>query len=108
MEDAVLKVLAIFRRYRVGPGQMLFIHNLDDGLSAAMARLMDDGLVTRRPQERLLPDALRIRRRAGGLVDSYTRPLAVKEHACPTISGMKGFAGPERGSAVAFAWAAAG
>ncbi|HVU86028.1 MAG TPA: hypothetical protein VHD36_01825 [Pirellulales bacterium] len=46
MDDAALKVLAIFRRYRVGPGQMLFIHNLDSGLNAAMTRLMDDGLVT--------------------------------------------------------------
>ena len=47
MNDAGAKVLAIFRRYRVGPGQMLFIHNLDPGSNAAMTRLVDDGLVTR-------------------------------------------------------------
>jgi hypothetical protein len=46
MNDAAIKVLAIFRRYRVGPGQMLFIHNLDSGSNAAMTRLVDDGLVT--------------------------------------------------------------
>jgi hypothetical protein len=46
MNDATLKVLAIFRRYRVGPGQMLFIHNLDAGPRTAMNKLVDDGLVT--------------------------------------------------------------
>jgi hypothetical protein len=47
MNDAAIKVLAIFRRYQVGPGQMLFIHNLDAGANAAITRLVDDGLVTR-------------------------------------------------------------
>jgi hypothetical protein len=46
MDDSALKVLAIFRRYRVGPGQMLFIHNLESGPRSAMNRLVNDGLVT--------------------------------------------------------------
>jgi hypothetical protein len=46
MNESTHKVLAIFRRYRVGPGQMLFIHNLEGGPKSAMARLISDGLVT--------------------------------------------------------------
>ncbi|MES1213763.1 MAG: hypothetical protein ABUL64_04175 [Singulisphaera sp.] len=46
MDEATLQVLAIFRRYRVGPGQMLFIHNLEQGPKSAIVRLIDDGLVT--------------------------------------------------------------
>jgi hypothetical protein len=45
MNSATMKVLGIFRRYRVGPGEMLFIHNLDHAPQLAMAKLISDGLV---------------------------------------------------------------
>ena len=45
MSPSMLRVLAIFRRYRVGPGEMLFIHNLDHGPQVAMSKLISDGLV---------------------------------------------------------------
>ncbi len=46
MEKSRHKVLAIFRRYRVGPGQMLFLHNLEGDSRSALARLITDGMVT--------------------------------------------------------------
>lgn len=46
MKDSKHKVLAIFRRYRVGPGQMLFIHNLENDCRSALTRMISDGLVT--------------------------------------------------------------
>jgi hypothetical protein len=47
MNQSMLNVLSIFQRYRVKPGQMLFIHNLESGPASAMAKLINDGLVVR-------------------------------------------------------------
>ncbi|MBI2824428.1 MAG: hypothetical protein HYX69_07060 [Planctomycetia bacterium] len=47
MKPSTHNVLAIFRRYKVRPDQMLFIHNLDDRRQSAMTQLINDGLVIR-------------------------------------------------------------
>ena len=47
MNKSMLTVLTIFRRYRVGPGQMLFLHNLDHGPQSAIAKLISDGLIVK-------------------------------------------------------------
>jgi predicted transcriptional regulator len=47
MRRSVADVLAIFRRYQVGPHQMLFINNPPDNLRDALVSLINAGLVQR-------------------------------------------------------------
>lgn len=47
MSASTSTVLAIFRRYRVGPHQMLFLYNLDASAQAALTQLIDDGFIVK-------------------------------------------------------------
>ncbi len=47
MDRSVADVLAIFRRYRVGPHQMLFINDSAGTLRSALVNSVDQGLIRR-------------------------------------------------------------
>ena len=52
LKGSVLHVLAIFRRYQVGVGQMLFINSPPGQLRSGLANLINAGLVQReRPKD---------------------------------------------------------
>ena len=47
MKQSTQDVFAIFRRYQVGPHQMLFINNPPGGMRTALAGLISAGLILR-------------------------------------------------------------
>ncbi len=52
MTAAEWRILSLFRRYRVGPAEMLFVNSRDcrvtaEGFVSAMRRLIDNGLVVK-------------------------------------------------------------